>query len=288
MILIADSGSTKCDWILLDEEGSEVDRTLTMGFNPYFHSEATIATAIKQNEKLGEYDTEISRVFYYGAGCSSQDLKKTVWRAIRQRFSRADILIEHDLLGAAYATYDGQPHISCILGTGSNSCFFDGVHLTEKVPALGYILGDEGSGSYFGKKLIAAYLYKQLPPKVQNAFYEQFKLDMKDIVENVYGRPHANVYLASFVRFISGYKDEPIFKEMLHEGMKHFLENHVACFDNHKDVPVSFVGSVAYHFQDSIRSAADEMGITIGRMVQRPLDRLKEYHVHYILEKSNK
>jgi N-acetylglucosamine kinase-like BadF-type ATPase len=286
MILIADSGSTKCDWVILDPDGSEVSKTLTMGFNPYFHSEAAISTAIKQNEKLSELRDQVKAIYYYGAGCSSESLNNILWRALHHRFPEAEIVVDHDLLGAAMATYTGEPCIAGIIGTGSNSCFFDGKKVREENPALGYILGDEGSGSYFGKKLIAAYLYNQLPPHVSEDFYKQFKLTMSDIVENVYARPHANVYLASFVRFISDWKEEVYFKEMLHDGMKHYLTNHIVCYPEHKSVPVHFIGSVGYYFQDAIYSAAKELGITIGQIIKRPLDHLVEYHRTYVFTET--
>ncbi len=286
MILIADSGSTKCDWVAIEKSGEEVFRTLTMGFNPYFHTQATISTAIKQNEQLSELYSEVEEIYYYGAGCSSAELNKIVVVALKLSFPNASILVDHDLLGAAYSAYQGQPNITCILGTGSNSCFFDGNKLTEAVPALGFILGDEGSGSYFGKRLIAAHLYGKLPEKINKDFEDTYGLTMQEIVTNVYVKPYANVYLASFVRFISGYKNEPIFKKMLHNGMKDFLETHVMCYPDAKNTQINFVGSVAFHFKEAIISAAEELGLNIGDVIQRPVDRLVGYHKKYIIKET--
>jgi N-acetylglucosamine kinase-like BadF-type ATPase len=283
MILIADSGSTKCDWVAIQKSGEEVLRTLTMGFNPYFHSQATISTAIKQNEQLSSLQNEVEAIYYYGAGCSSKELNHIVEVALRVSFPNAMVYVDHDLLGAAYAAYQGEPNVTCILGTGSNSCLFDGESLTESVPALGFILGDEGSGSYFGKKLIAAHLYGNLPTDVNEDFKRIYGLTMQEIVTNVYVKPHANVYLASFVRFISGYKNLPFFKEMLHNGMKEFLATHVLCYPEAKDLKVNFVGSVAFHFNEAIHSAAQDLGLTIGEIIQRPVDELVNYHKKYIL-----
>ena len=284
MILIADSGSTKCDWVAIKKSGEEVSRTLTMGFNPYFHSQATISTAIKQNEQLHAMQDEVEAIYYYGAGCSSKDLNKIVEVALRVSFPNAEVNVDHDLLGAAYAAYDGEPNITCILGTGSNSCLFDGNELKESVPALGFILGDEGSGSYFGKKLIAAHLYGNLPKEVDDDFKRIYGLTMQEIVTNVYVKPHANVYLASFVRFISGYKTLPFFKEMLHNGMKEFLGTHVLTYPEAKELKINFVGSVAFHFNEAIQSAAKELGITMGEIIQRPVDELVNYHKKYIIK----
>lgn len=285
MILIADSGSTKCDWICLNPDHSTAFKTITMGFNPYFHSQATISTAIKQNEELHAQRENVTAIYYYGAGCSSEALNKIVRLALKVSFPNAQTHVDHDLLGAAYAAYSGKENITCILGTGSNSCKFDGSKVTEEVPALGFILGDEGSGSYFGKKLIAGFMYKQLPEEAYEAFQNTYEIDMADIVSNVYNKPHANVYLASFVRFISNYKTHPYFKEMLHNGMKHFLEAHVLCFENAKNLPINFIGSVAYHFKEAVQSAADELGLTVGEIVQRPAEKLVTYHIKYLLNK---
>lgn len=287
MYLLADSGSTKCDWVIVDDQFNEVARPMTMGFNPYFHSEAIISTAVKQNEKLSAYADEIKEVFYYGAGCSAPALNSIVRRALKTMFVNAKIHVEHDLLGAAYATYTGAPGISCILGTGSNSCYFDGKGIHEAVPALGYILGDEGSGSYFGKKLLALYMYKRLPKHIHEAFKDKYELGMDEIVQNVYNKAHANVYLASFVRFIADFRDEPIFKEMLIKGMKIFLEIHVKCYPQSRTVPVHFVGSVAFYYQDAIREAASEMGLTIGQIVRKPIDNLIRYHADEVLKVAN-
>lgn len=286
MILIVDSGSTKCDWVAIKTNGEEVSRTLTMGFNPYFHSQATISTAIKQNEQLHAMQDEVEAIYYYGAGCSSVELNKIVEVALRVSFPNAEVHVDHDLLGAAYAAFQGEPNITCILGTGSNSCLFDGTTLKESVPALGFILGDEGSGSYFGKKLIAAHLYGNLPKEVNEDFNRIYGLTMQEIVTNVYVKPHANVYLASFVRFISGYKTLPFFKEMLHNGMREFLSVHVLCYTEAKDLNINFVGSVAFHFKEAIQSASNELGLTMGDIIQRPVDQLVNYHIKYILKEK--
>ncbi len=278
MIIIADSGSTKCDWVLGDSAFNLLLETSTMGFNPYFHNEATIANAVKQNDLLAQKADDVKLVFYYGAGCSSESLRNVVRRALKITFPNAKICIEHDLTGAAFATHQGKEGISCILGTGSNSCYFDGKKIHEAVPALGYILGDEGSGSYFGKRLLALFMYKQLPKKIHAAFEETYGLTTAEIVANVYNKPHANVYLASFTKFISSFKNEPIFEKMLVDGMHEFLSIHVKCYPQSSFVPVHFVGSVAYYFQDAIYQAAQPLEIKVDKIVKRPILPLLEYH----------
>jgi glucosamine kinase len=281
MVLIVDSGSTKSDWVLL-KSMNDIELFKTMGFNPYFHNETIIANAIKQNEDLFKYADGVDQVFYYGAGASSYDLKAIVHRALKRVFTKADIIVDHDLLACAYATYTGVPAISCILGTGSNSCYFDGKELTEEVPALAYILGDEGSGSYFGKKLLSAFLYHHLPDEISKDLVAKFDLNKDVIMENVYMMPHANVYLASFMRFIADHKENDWVKETIYEGLKEFIRVHVYCFKEHKEVPVHFIGSVGYFFREQLERCAKDLGVTLGTVTRKPIDGLVDYHMNHM------
>lgn len=280
MLLIADSGSTKCDWLLL-KDGEKVLEFSTMGFNPYFHDESIIAGAIRHKEEIMIYDKSVTEVRFYGAGCSSPSLNAIVARALAYVFTKASIHVGHDLDGAALATYDDTPHIACILGTGSNSCFFDGKKIHEEVPALAYILGDEGSGSYYGKQLLSHFLYNKLPGNLQGDFEQEYGLTKDDIMERVYMRPHANVFLASFMKFCSKHKEDTFIRNMVLNGMRHFLNAHVACFPNYKKVPVNFVGSVAWHFEDLLRDVASKMGIRINKVVKKPIYGLADYHMKH-------
>lgn len=277
MILIADSGSTKCDWFLTDESGHSHSFN-TIGLNPYFHDELFITVAIRQNKELNQWAPSVKNVYFYGAGCSSAALNEIIHKALHTVFINATIEIDHDMVAAAYATYDGKPCISCILGTGSNSCYFDGENVSEEVPALGYILGDEGSGSYYGKKLLSMYLYNQLPQHLHEILKNNYQLTKDEIITNVYMKPNANVYLASFMKFLSQHKSDNFVREMVYDGMLHFLKNHVCCFKQHKEVPVHFVGSIAWHFQDLLYLAANDLGIKIGRIIQKPIEELGKYH----------
>ncbi|HEX2901710.1 MAG TPA: ATPase, partial [Bacteroidia bacterium] len=202
MILIADSGSTKCDWLLL-HEGQVLLECNTMGFNPYFHDSALISATLLAQPELKEHAGHIGEVYFYGAGASSPDLKAIVEVGLKEVFVNAAIHVGHDLDAAALATYTGVPHIACILGTGSNSCYFDGKQIHEEVPALAYILGDEGGGSYYGKRLLADFFYKRMPADLAPLFKEKYNMNMHTMVEKVYAEPHANVYLASLSRFCS-------------------------------------------------------------------------------------
>ena len=286
MVLIVESGSTNSDWVLLGPENSQKEYT-TMGFNPYFHSSTDVEKELKNHVDLMAIANEIKHIYFYGAGCSNLKMNEIIKLGLSKVFLNAAINVDHDLLACAYATYSGNASISCIIGTGSNSCYFDGVSVSEVVPALGYILGDEGSGTYFGKKLLSAFLYHQLPPHVADDFISEYGVDKESIVNSVYREGNANVYIASFMPFIAKHKEEEIFQKMVEDGLKHFMEVHVCCYPNYKDVEVNFVGSLSSIFRRALDRAAISLGITIGRVVQKPIDGLVAYHKEYVLNDSH-
>ena len=285
MIFIVESGSTKSDWVLLDDKNNQTFYS-TMGFNPYFHSSEFIQEELRKNADIIGVSNEITRIYFYGAGCSSAELNKVVFDGLKKIFPLAEILVDHDLLACAYATYSGSPEISCIIGTGSNSCYFDGKEVSEVIPALGYILGDEGSGSYFGKKLLAAYLYHQLSPELALDLEETYGVTKSNIISRVYQEPNANVYIASFMPFISKHADHPIFQKMVEAGLKHFMEVHVCCYPNYKEVEVNFVGSIAGIFRTELQLAADSLSIRIGHVIKSPVNGLVDYHINYLIKKE--
>ena len=277
MILVADSGSTKCDWILIN--GLEQVPTKTMGFNPFFHSVEIIGQGLMGNSTLLKFRDQIRAVYYYGAGCSSDERNQIVRNALSSFFVNLnELVVDHDLTGAALATSGGEAGIACILGTGSNSCFFDGEKVHEKVPALGYILGDEGSGSFFGKILLSEYLYKRLPSELSEAFELEYSLAKETIFHNVYNQPNPNVYLASFMKFVSGHRSHPFFKKMMFEGLSKFADVHITCYDQYRSVPVHFVGSIAYYFTDILNEVAENVGFTVGTVIKKPIDSLATFH----------
>lgn len=282
MILIADSGSTKCDWLLTNKEGESLGNYKTLGFNPLFQGSETIAEEIKKETTLASLGSSVEAVYYYGAGVNSEEKVRVVRRALMHVFPNAIQHIEHDLAAAAYATYDGRPCISCIIGTGSNSCFFDGKTIVENRPALGFILGDEGSGAYLGKQLIADYLYSVMPDDIAQELAAEYKLTELSIFEAVYQKPRPNVYLAGFVPFIISHSGHPYFRDMVHKAMVHFINVHVLCFENAAQYPVHFVGSVANSFSDIITTALKDVGLTPGTIIKKPIDKLLEYHVKWL------
>ena len=278
MILVADSGSTKCDWILVTEDGT-FHETNTMGFNPFFHTTELIAQKVRENDLLSSNSKEVIEIYFYGAGCSSADRNEIVAKGLKQVFVNASkVVVDHDLTGAAIATTQGSKGIACILGTGSNSCYFDGIKVEEKIPALGYILGDEGSGSYFGKIMLSDWLYNRMPGELQKNFGEEYNLTKEAIFENVYNKPNANVYLASFMKFASSNKHVPYFKDMMYQGMARFSATHIWCFENFREVPVNFVGSIAYYFSEVLEEVAINHRFTPGKIEKRPVEPLAHYH----------
>lgn len=282
MYFIVESGSTKSDWVLIDSKNNQTFFS-TMGFNPYFHSADLIESEIKKHSDIMEVAASIQGIYFYGAGCSSDELNAKVELGLSRIFKNASILVDHDLLACAYSTYRGRPVISCIIGTGSNSAFFDGKELSEEVPALGYILGDEGSGSFFGKQLIANFLYHRLPKDIETDFIETYKMDKDDLIEHVYMKPNANVFIASFMPFIAKHHQNDWVKNMVRDGFRKFVDVHVTCYPNHKEVEVSFVGSISQIFETELREVANEFGIKIGNVIRRPIDDLVNYHLNYVL-----
>lgn len=283
MILVVDSGSTKSDWVLLADSEQQIFSTI--GLNPYFHSAEIVFNAVVENPGLNSIRKEIEHVFFYGAGCSSDALNQTIKNGLQIAFPKAIILVDHDLKACAYATYEGFPAISCIIGTGSNSCYFDGEEVSEVVPALGYVLGDEGSGTYFGKQLLSNYLYKRLPAHIQQAFFEETKLTKDQIVDHVYMQPNANVYLASFMPFIVKFAHDVYIKEMVFKGFKQFIDVHVCCYPNFKEVKVHFVGSIAALFNEELKAACELFEVNLGNTIQKPIDGLVRFHQENLITK---
>lgn len=278
MILIADSGSTKTDWVLIDA-GGETGRCVTIGLNPHFNQEEDVAGAVSGQPMLQEAAGSVEAIYFYGAGCSSPGRQEIIARGLKSVFPGARIVVDHDLTAAVYALYDGEPCIACILGTGSNSTYTDGHRSYQEVPSLGYVLGDEGSGAYYGKLLLRDFLYLRMPQLLHEEFAAEFGLEKEAIFERVYRQPNANVWLASFAPFLTVRRTHTYVREMVLRGMAEFLDMHVRAYPMHSDVPVHFAGSLASIFETELREAATARGIRIGRIVRKPIDNLVQYHL---------
>ena len=286
IILIADSGSTKSDWLAIDQNGEVLSQFNTMGFNPYFHDSEKVESELKTKPEIMDIAEKVDKTYFYGAGSSSVEMCDIIKEGLSRVLVNSQIHVGHDLDGAAYSTWSGEPSITCILGTGSNSCYFDGENTHEEVPSLAYVLGDEGSGSWFGKRLLQGFFYKQLPQHIHEDFITEFgeaQTQVTYVNKRVYKEDDPNVYLASFTKFIGKHREDPIIHKWLIDGFHAFLEVHVECFSNFREVPVHFIGSIAYHFREELIEACNQRRIRVGNMIKAPIDGLAEYHVKHMI-----
>ena len=277
MIIIAESGSTKCNWVLCEENGSILDKIQTIGFNPYFIDQncfinSLSSTILKKNQN------DIKNIYFYGAGCSNNEKKIFIKDNLSIFFKNATIEVRHDLEAACFALFNGIPNITCILGTGSNSCFFNGKDIVEGAPSLGFIVGDEASGSYFGKKILNLYYNNKLCKELSLIFKNKYETDINNVNNKIYNNDRSNSFLASYFPFIIENKKYDLIRQLIHFSLNEFFDFHVKCFDNYKDVEVNFTGSVAFYLSEEIRCIAEKNYIKIGRIIRRPIDNLVNYH----------
>lgn len=275
MILLADSGSTKTDWCLVDQ-GKVVGQVYTKGINPFFQTVDEVAQLIEQElyPRLKNYP--IQSIYFYGAGCAFAEKNKIVSDAIA-RFFHVTIEIGSDLFGAARSLCGDQKGIACILGTGSNSCYYDGQKIVENISPLGFILGDEGSGAVLGKLLVGDCLKNQLSAQLQEKFFARFNLTRADILDRVYKQPFPNRFLASLSPFLAENIEEPQIQNLVKSSFKSFFVRNVMQYDYSRQ-KAHFVGSVAHYYADLLREAAQEVGVEVGTIVQSPMPGLVKYH----------
>ena len=277
-MLIAESGSTKTDWRVVDKTG-KIEQFITLGFNPFFQTSETIAAEIKTN-LLAKLNGTISEVHFYGAGCSSESMCAIVEAALKLCFNNAQVFVEHDMLAAARGLCGHEKGIAAIMGTGSNSCVFDGKDITGYVTNLGYLLGDEGSGAYMGKRLVADYLIGSMPEKLADDFRNKFGLDKEKILEAVYRQPMPSRFLASFGKYIFQRLDEPYMMNLVRQSFVDFFDRNICKYPEYKTVPVHFTGSIAFYFSKILNDVASEKNVRIGRIVETPAAALVLYHTN--------
>ncbi len=277
MILIADSGSTKTSWALMENSAM---KTLvpSAGLNPYFHTSESIDAIL--NVELVPYivTDHVREIHFYGAGCSTEKNDTLIREALQLHFHKAAVFVYHDILGAARSLFGDQPGISCILGTGCNCCYYDGDNIFSRVDSLGYLFGDEGAGSYLGKKFLGAYLKRQLPADLDAAFRETYSLTLEDILNALYNLPYPNRFLASFSHFMAPRQDHPYIYALVKDAFHAFFEAQVKHYDRYDQLPVSFTGSIAYCYRDILETAAREEHIHVGTISQAPMEGLLAYH----------
>ncbi|MCM1066584.1 MAG: ATPase [Muribaculaceae bacterium] len=280
MILIADCGSTKIDWCLLDK-GKVEKQVFTLGMNAVMLTEEEMRQRIGAQlvPELGELAAKVSAVFFYGAGCISPEVCGNVARAIRHNIPSAETIeVYTDLLAAARALCGHEPGIACIMGTGSNSCLYDGTSIVSNVSPLGFILGDEGSGAVLGKLFLGDVLKKQLPAEVCARFLDEYDLDLLGIIRRVYKEPQPNRFLASVTPFISKNIDVPEIRAMVEGSFRAFFRRNIKQYPGYEKHGVNFIGSIAFYFRDVLAAAAEAEGCRIGRIVKSPMEGLIAYH----------
>ena len=284
MILITDGGSTKCDWILMDKSGNVVLKTRTKGLNPAVVPEENIKERILANKDLEPFLQQITTVDFYGAGCGTKTPIKLLTNILTEIFSVAKISVNEDMVAAVYAA-TLEPGIVCILGTGSNSCYFDGKKIHKGIESLGYSLMDEASGNYFGKRLLRDYFYKKMPSQLALDFEKRFNLDPDEIKNHLYKRHNPNMYLASFAEFIFTSKEvNGYFYKLISEGMLKFIEYRILCFKESQNVPIHFIGSIAHFSEEIIKECMKPYHLELGNIIRRPIDGLIEYYKTHKLQ----
>ena len=278
MIILADSGSTKTHWCLMTESG-QCSEFFTDGINPFYQTADAMKNSIS-NQLLPQlahlmWVGQITSVYFYGAGCTPEKSPYVV-DALRANFRRAEIIeVQSDMIGAAISLVGDGKGVACILGTGANSCLFENGKITKNVPALGFILGDEGSGAVLGRRLVADLLKNQLSDELKEQFLTEYNTDMAQIIENVYRKPFPNRYLASFTKFCSANIDNPLIYKLVYDHFDYFVKR---ILPQYPKLPVGFVGSIAYYFRDVLEKVMADNGFEVSKILQSPMEGMKEYY----------
>ncbi|MGA0430512.1 MAG: N-acetylglucosamine kinase [Flavobacteriaceae bacterium] len=279
MILVVDSGSTKTDWIAIDAKGVVLFSTQTLGLNPQVLSSAILTERIINNFDLYQNRKNVTHLYFYGAGCGIASPQERIKKVFKEIFTNAVLNIKEDTYAAVYATAEPEEaSIVCILGTGSNCTYFDGKAVEQKVISLGYVLMDEASGNFYGKQLIRAYYFNEMPPELRLKFESEFELDADTIKENIYRKENPNTYLARFAKFLIENKDHEMMQNIIENGMIRFINHQILQFKDARQVPIHFVGSIAFLLKDEIERVLKTFDLKLGRVVKRPIDGLVAYH----------
>ena len=280
MKLLVDSGSTKADWIAIDDNGKVIFTTQSLGLNPEVLEEEEIINRLDNKFDISHNKDKATHLFFYGAGCGTDRMKDFLTNVFKKYFTKAIVSVHEDTYAAVYATTPrGEQAIVCILGTGSNCSYFDGKVLHQKVQSLGYIAMDDGSGNRFGRHLLRGYSFNKMPKDLAKEFEEEYNLEPDYIKHNLYKEPNPNAYLATFAKFLIKHKDNDYCKKIIQDEMKDFVENYILQFENCHDVLVHFVGSIAFYLKDELEVALEKYDIKVGNVLRRPIDGLIAYHV---------
>jgi len=280
MILIVDSGSTKTDWIAINNKGEILFQTQTLGLNPQVLTDYIIEERIVNNFDLYQNRKSVTKLYFYGAGCGTEPPRVMIKGVFLNIFKTAEVLVKEDTFAAIYATADiNKKSIVCILGTGSNCSYFDGENVIQKITSLGYILMDDASGNYFGRQLLRDYYFNRIPKPIAEKFNENFELDAETIKNHLYKKPNPNTYLAKFARFLIENKDSMYAQELIRRGMDIFITRQILQFTNAKEIPIHFTGSIAYYLKEELIECLNDHGLKAGNIIRRPIDGLLKYHI---------
>ncbi|HJZ39041.1 MAG TPA: hypothetical protein VJ203_01605 [Bacteroidales bacterium] len=276
MILLSDSGSTKTEWCLVNENTGTLETCQTSGINPYYQDGQTIYRILQKEFSL-VLQAPVS-IYFYGAGCGSDKARGIVRSALKDYFNASSLVIESDLMAAARSLCQRKAGIACIMGTGSNSCYFNGEAIVQHVPALGYILGDEGSGADIGRRLIADILKKQLPPAVSDIFFKTYSYTPDQIQEHVYKNPFPNRFLAQFTTFIADNIQEYSLRNLVKTSFNKFFIRNIRQYHHARELPINFTGSIAWYFGEILQESADDNGFHVGTITRSPMQGLIKFH----------
>lgn len=275
-ILIADSGATKAEWCLIS--GNKTRTVITQGISPYFLNTEQITDLLRKELKPKLKNVQVDEVFYYGTGCANPANAKSVKKAVLKNFNSAKVEVNHDLMAAARALCGRGKGVACILGTGSNSCYYDGRKIVRNSPGLGYVLGDEGSGAYLGKKVIQYYLYGTFDEELRGRFDATYTTTANEILESVYKKPLPNRYLAGFAKFLAENRGHYMIENIIEDGLNDFFFNHLCKYREIWNMPVHFAGGVAFGFKDVLQQLCDSYEFELGKVLKNPMQGLVEYH----------
>jgi N-acetylglucosamine kinase-like BadF-type ATPase len=276
-MLVVDSGSTKADWAFIDNTNKKLV-THTMGLNPYFHDAEKIYNELTKKEFTDIIPiAKITNLFFYGAGCPDDFFRNKMASGLSKVFNQAKIEVHHDLLGAARATCGHQSGIAGILGTGSNSCAYDGKNITDNVPALAHVLGDEGGGVHLGKLILQAYFYRELPPDLLEDFEKSYPEGKDDIIHRIYGEGQ-NVHIANFAQFLIRRKTHPYIKKLIQQSFREFANRHLKKYLGWQELKVNIVGSIGDLLREDLEEVLTQEQLTLGKVVRKPIDELVNYH----------
>ena len=280
MKLLVDSGSTKADWISIDETGKILFTTQTLGLNPEVLNKEEIISRVNDRFDISLNKENVTHLFFYGAGCGTDRMKDFLTDVFNEYFPNATVVVHEDTYAAVYATTPkNEKAIVCILGTGSNCSYFDGKILHQKVQSLGYIAMDDCSGNQFGRQLIRDYYFGKMPSNLANKFAETYDLDADVIKNHLYKQPNPNAYMATFAKFLILHKDEEYCQKLVRKDMQVFVDNYITQYENCKEVPVHFIGSIAFYLKEELKEVLESNGLTIGNVLRRPIDGLIDFHV---------